>query len=73
MYLKQKMVGYYSGFYISLNEEKRGNGEFVKNEKGHFGEKWQFLQTLSTKRWVQKLSKCCKIWHAVVFHVYKEI
>jgi hypothetical protein len=42
-------------------------------EKRHFIEKWQFLQTLSTKRWVQKLSKCPKILHVVVFHVYKEI
>ena len=42
-------------------------------EKGHFGEKLQFLQTLSTKRWVQKLSKIVKILLAVVFHVYKEI
>jgi hypothetical protein len=42
-------------------------------EKGHFDEKLQFLQTLSTKRWVQKLSKCLKILHAVVFYVYKEI
>ena len=25
-------VGYYSGFYSSLNDEKRGNGEFVKNK-----------------------------------------
>jgi hypothetical protein len=42
-------------------------------KKGHFGEKLQFLQTLSTKRWVQKLSKCFKMLHAVVFHVYKDI
>jgi hypothetical protein len=42
-------------------------------EKGHFSEKLPFLQTLSTKRWVQKLSKCFKILHAVVFHLYKGI
>ena len=27
-------VGYYSGFYSSLRDEKRGNGGFVKNKAG---------------------------------------
>jgi hypothetical protein len=40
-------------------------------KKGHFGEKCNFLQTLSKKRWVEKLSKCFKILHAVVFTYIK--
>ena len=27
-------IGYYSGFYSSLRDEKRGNGGFVKNKAG---------------------------------------
>ena len=40
-------------------------------EKWHFGEKWQYLQTVSAKRWVSKLSKCFKVLHAVVFMYIK--